>query len=667
MEVSDFIEDKILPEKPKKKHRPFFIIATILLVAVMATGTVAVARVNTLYKNRVYPGLHIGDLSLGGMHTSELEKFLRDMNDKLASSGAEFIIHTGTSSTLSEEKKFTLFPVVVSETNSRELMRIDEKKEAKRLVNYGKKDGLLSLVMFFIQKPEVQIESIVINEVEIVKILQEETVAYTKPPQNADINITSRRPLEIKTLPAEPGIQYDFRTVASDLVAAWSRLRIPRIRLTPESVGPIITETDLSAAIKNIDSVLSGGPLWLQYNSEEGKTWKITEDNLQKWIGVRQYEIGDIALGVKLEPVQKYLEAAVAPEVNVEPQDARFLIGENGQVQEFMGSRSGIEVDIEQTSQALSAVIRGRSENVSAVTSTVFLSIKTVEPQIKTGDANNLGITDVLGVGISNFKGSPANRIHNIKASVKKLNGILIKPGEEFSAIRYTQPYTLQAGYLPEKVIKGDKITPEIGGGLCQIGTTLFRMAMNSGMEITERRNHSLVVSYYNDPQNGLPGTDATIYEPAPDFRFKNDTAGHILIQTAVNVEKGELRFTLWGISDGRKGYYTKPVVSRWIPAGTPRMIETTSLKPGVKECQNAFRGADASFTYVRELSDGTSQKRVFESHYRPLPQICLVGVETPAPVCEGENCPAVTPSTPEPQPPAGLPLAEVPAPLATQ
>jgi len=170
------------------------------------------------------------------------------------------------------------------------------------------------------------------------------------------------------------------------------------------------------------------------------------------------------------------------------------------------------------------------------------------------------------------------------------------------------------------------------------VGTTLFRMAMNSGMEITERRNHSLVVSYYNDPANGLPGTDATIYDPSPDFRFKNDTNNYILIQTAMNEKTGELKFTIWGTRDGRKGSYTKPVVHKWIPAGAPRITETTSLAPGEKTCQSAFRGAQASFTYTRVMPDGTKQDKVFESYYRPLPQICLVGVEKVSIPEEGEE-----------------------------
>ena len=161
---------------------------------------------------------------------------------------------------------------------------------------------------------------------------------------------------------------------------------------------------------------------------------------------------------------------------------------------------------------------------------------------------------------------------------------------------------------------------------MCQIGTTLFRMAMNAGMPITERRNHSLVVGYYADPVNGNPGTDATLYEPLVDFKFLNDTGNYLLLQAEIDYKKQQLTFTLWGKSDGRKGWYTHPTVSRWIPAGEPKDIEVDNLKPGEKKCQNAFRGAVASFTYTRVTPSGEKIDRVFDSYYRSLPKICLVG-----------------------------------------
>jgi vancomycin resistance protein YoaR len=291
------------------------------------------------------------------------------------------------------------------------------------------------------------------------------------------------------------------------------------------------------------------------------------------------------------------------------------------------------------------------------VTSSLQLAIALVEPEITTGEVNDFGIEDILGVGYSSYKGSPTNRIKNIRFAVtKKLNGILVKPGETFSMLNALKPFTEEGGYLPELVIKGDRIKPEVGGGLCQVGSTMFRAAMNSGLDIVERRNHSLVVNYYNDHRNKMPGADATIYDPAPDFKFKNDTAGNILIMTDMNEKTQELFFTLWGKSDGRKGYYDPPTLHNWIPTGPAKDIITDELPEGKKKCQEPHPGAVASLKYHRELPSGELVTRVFESHYRPLPRICLIG-GTPTATADGQTT-TPTPGAIIPAPgPADIPV----------
>lgn len=632
--IVEEVEEKIF--HPKKPMGRFFVITAVGLVLVFASGAVALASVDDSYKDKVYPGIQIGTITVGGMEKPELEKYLKDMNDKLSSDGFRFILKNET-----KERKFTLFPV--SSSGAPDLMRIDAKKEADRLVKYGKEKNFIARLFTFARtswtKPQVPLESIFIDETAIQKALAQQVESEVIVPVDADIIVDSRNPVRIRVIQAKEGLVYDFSGVKKQLLNSWSLLQTPEILLQSEKKDPLITEKEIEVVTKNIDLVFAGGPLtFVSHQDGEEKKWEVKEDVLQSWVGIRKFEEDTIGIGVKNEQVKKYLEYTIEPDINVLAEDARFSISENGEVKEFEGSRVGLKLNRELTLEKINQVIHARSLH-NEVTSTLELAVEVVEPEIKTGDVNNLGIKQILGVGTSNFKGSPSNRVHNITAAVKKLNGLLVKPGEEFSAIAHTQPYTLEAGYLPEKVIKGDKIIPEIGGGLCQVGTTLFRMAMNSGMQITERRNHSLVVNYYNDPSNNLPGTDATIYDPAPDFKFKNDTENYILIQTSVDPKKGDLKFTLWGTSDGRKASYSKPVVLRWIPTGPTKTIFSKSLKPGQKECQHAYRGADTSFQYTRILADGTEEKTVFESHYRPLPEICLVGAEAEAPTCTGENC----------------------------
>src|SRR5690606_16105406 len=101
-------------------------------------------------------------------------------------------------------------------------------------------------------------------------------------------------------------------------------------------------------------------------------------------------------------------------------------------------------------------------------------------------------------------------------------------------------------GYLPELVIKDNTTTPEYGGGICQVSTTVFRAAMQSGLDIVNRKNHSYPVAYY-----GAPGYDATVYSPAPDFMFRNDMTTPVLLKTSVVGTR--VIFEVWGTSDGRQ------------------------------------------------------------------------------------------------------------------
>jgi len=115
-----------------------------------------------------------------------------------------------------------------------------------------------------------------------------------------------------------------------------------------------------------------------------------------------------------------------------------------------------------------------------------------------------------------------------------------LNQNEEFSFINFLGETGPGQGYLAELVIKKDKTIPEYGGGVCQVSTTFFRAAINSGLKITERQHHAFPVTYYN-PQ----GFDATVYDPKPDLRFVNNTPDHLLIETYVQGNEVFCKF-LW-------------------------------------------------------------------------------------------------------------------------
>ena len=302
------------------------------------------------------------------------------------------------------------------------------------------------------------------------------------------------------------------------------------------------------------------------------------------------------------EAIQKFVED-IAKKVNVDPVDARFTI-EEGRVSVFVPSQPGIAVNAQKSADIIEENIKKIIFEKQSI-GTIKLAYDTKEPEVKASEINNLGINEVIGEGRSNFRGSPKNRFHNIQVGASRFNGVLIKPGEEFSFVKNLGEVDAEHGYAPELVIKKDKTEPEFGGGICQVSTTAFRAAIYSGLEITARRPHAYPVSYYN-PQ----GMDATVYIPRPDLRFINNTPGYILIQT--KIEGTELIFQFYGTNDGRKVEIIGPKITKKNPDGSMKATFTQNVydKNGKQIINDVFNSSyDSPAKYPHPGEEKLTQK----------------------------------------------------------
>ena len=266
------------------------------------------------------------------------------------------------------------------------------------------------------------------------------------------------------------------------------------------------------------------------------------------------------------DKIQSYLQD-LATKVNKDPEDAKFQV-DNGSVTTFQQAQPGVTLDIPKSIQTITEAIKNGAIGSGQ---TIALPFDSRTSTTDYGDVNNMGISSLIGEGTSNFKGSPANRVHNIVVGAAKFNGILIKPGEEFSFVKNLGEVDASTGYLPELVIKGNLTEPEFGGGICQVSTTAFRAAIYSGLKITERRNHAYAVSYYN-PQ----GMDSTVYIPSPDLKFVNNTPNYILIQT--KIVGTILTFDFYGTDDGRKTTVDGPYITEKQPDGSMKAHFTQNV-----------------------------------------------------------------------------------------
>ncbi len=302
--------------------------------------------------------------------------------------------------------------------------------------------------------------------------------------------------------------------------------------------------TELNAIKIETITVKEYRPILEKYNPAnfnlwaEGKKISIDHTDTKNWLElyIRNYSDQE-DMRVSSTNILEYLES-LAPHVNIQPVNAQFKYAGN-RAQIFLPSNHGRKLNISQSLGLISSAIFENKASASLV-------FETVEPDITLEKINNLGIKTLLGRGESDYGKSPASRIHNIKIGMAKFNGVILKPGEEFSFNNFLGTVEEKDGYQSELVIKGGLLVKEYGGGLCQVSTTVFRAAILAGLPITERKSHSFPVQYYN-PQ----GFDSTIYPGVIDLKFVNDTPDHVLIQTKVTGSK--LVVEIYGSSDSRE------------------------------------------------------------------------------------------------------------------
>lgn len=215
------------------------------------------------------------------------------------------------------------------------------------------------------------------------------------------------------------------------------------------------------------------------------------------------------------------------------------------------------------------------------------------------------------------------DRLYNVRFGLAKYDGVVIPQGAEFSYNQILGWVTYEAGWKPALAIfGGGGVKPVPGGGLCQVSTTVFRAAVHEGLPITQRKPHSLDVSYYHAYGDGI---DATIYPPADlDLKFVNDTPGPIVIHTYLDETAEEVFVEFYGVDDGRE-VVLEQVINR--PVNLPsEVVYTDQLAPGEKEVISARQGRYVEWDWKIIREDGAVEERSIESLYPARRQTVRVG-----------------------------------------
>lgn len=604
---SETISARIKPQKHQNRFSLLGLKKIGLIAGLVAFFLILFGAIYSIsFIGRIYPKTYVGNINLGGKKPDEAKKLIQSRIEELSQNRLNLIYN---------DQNWQIEPNDIN-------MLYDLDASVNLAMSTGRKGGFKKAGSEWLKSIFLKNRSSIYytyNEEKMNQFLAKIAAKIDLPKQETTIVIKDLKP-EVKA--GNAGTVVDQAKAKKEILenlAFWGNKEVKLaviespVEISFENAQAVKAQTekilseritintnkqDLHLEVKEMAS-------WLEFAAENHP-----ENIVNKPV---------LVVKVNQESLKKYAKW-LAGQVDQKAQEPKFNYTD-GQLAQIQQSQTGYELDQEKTVQIL-------NDSILNGTKTINLPINVSKPQFTSGDISNLGIKELVGEATTNFWGSPSNRRHNIATGAKALHGVLVAPGAEFSTVGNLGEVDAAHGYLSELVIKGDRTTPEFGGGLCQVSTTLFRAVMNTGLKVSERRNHSYRVSYYEPPV----GMDATIYVPAPDFKFVNNMDHYILIQS--EVVDSSITFRIYGTKDGRRADISKPVVYNITEPEPPLYAESPTLEKGeIKKLESAHNGASASFTYKVFNSAGKQiidQK--FTSVYVPWRARYLYGPGTTIP-----------------------------------
>lgn len=598
----------------------------VLAVAILA---VAFGGYSLVFSKKAFMNVKLGDWDLGGKNRAQIsailsresEQFLKNpitLKYQPLSDTEKAKLDSGA--TVAPAKDYQIMPSDIG-------LSYDINKSIDNVIKVGRGGSvghdfwqqLISLV--WTQKVDM---NMTYNPDALAKKISEISSGIDQPEKDYSFKYENGQFVLTPVTEKKAGFRVDQEKLINNLKSQILNLKTKDIAFKAEFYEPKITEKNAQKRLAEANQILASGELNLKY---EDQNFPLDKDTIAGLIATKP-EKDDMKIYLASEKVAKQV-AGVAAQIDSDPKNA-ILQANGSDVSIAQTSQAGLKLDQPQTVNDVENAIFARIDDKLTNTDpkTVRLRVDLKVPDIDANQIAAYGLKELVATGTTSFAKSPSNRIHNITIGAGAVNGTLIKPGEEFSTLGRLGKIDASTGYLPELVIKNNKTIPEYGGGLCQVSTTLFRTALNAGMKITQRQNHAYRVSYYEPPI----GMDATIYDPAPDFRFVNNYNSYILVQSKIVGSK--LTFEFYGTKDTRVVEQSTPEM--FDVNGPPPAIEvpTDTLAVGDRQLiEHGHQGASAKFHYKVTRDGQTLQETDFLSKYVALPEKWLVGTAgAPAP-----------------------------------
>jgi vancomycin resistance protein YoaR len=424
-----------------------------------------------------------------------------------------------------------------------------------------------------------------------------------RPHREAAIQLHGLNP---SVVPEVAGAELDRQAAAMLIAHALAGFaRGAPIALPVKIDQPTVTAADLQPVEDQVRTVLSA-PVRLALGPTRWRVprWRLAGILVLPSGGSRTLRIGG--------PGADRWFARLERVVNRPPTDADFAVTSRGTIR-VTPSKPGLGLSVTQSAHAiLAAALKPLAPR------TARLTVSTAAPHRTTAAASAMGITGVVG-RYTTFYGGEPNRIHNVQLVARLIDNHLIAPGSTFSFNGTTGARTAAKGFLEAPVIINGELGTGLGGGVCQVSTTVFNAAYEAGLNITARTNHALYISHYP------LGRDATVNYPDTDLKFVNDTGHWLLLRTFVG--SSALEVDLYGTPQHRR---VESETAPLVVTGPPPVNKTPdpTLPDGETVVDDA--GVSSQSTHVRRLVYTASGKLLYDttwySSYRAEPELVRIG-----------------------------------------
>ena len=590
------------------------ILAGFFIFGLTLAGAFLVTRL--WYAGRVLPGISVAGVDVGGLSPRAAAARLAERIDYPHS--GKIILRDG-------ERVWVATPGELG-------LSLDPDASAQAAFRVGRSGPLpgrikaqVEAITSGIQLPPV----LVLDQRVAYRFLSNIAREIDKPAVDATLSLNGT---QVVVTPGQTGRSLDISASLVLITLQLESLRDGILDLYIHEAAPVILDASAEADLAR--RILSE-PLVLSLPGSEANSagpWTIQPEQLAQMLTIQRVDTPDgprYQVGLRQDLMIAYL-ADLAPKLQRYPQNARFIFNDDThQLEVIQPSVTGRQLDVEKSLHLIQEKLR-QGEHAIA------LEIIYTDPPVTdkmTGE--QLGITELVQATTTYFRGSSSERKQNIRAAAARFHGLLVAPGETFSMAQALGDITLDNGFAEALIIIGGQTIKGVGGGVCQVSTTLFRNVFFAGFPVVERYAHAYRVGYYEQTASGhsdrLAGLDATVFVPLVDFKFTNDTPYWLLMETYVS--DTSITWKFYSTRDGRTVEWNTTGPVNRVPPPDPVYRENPDLAKGeIRQVDWAAEGADVTVDRTVYKNGAVYFKDTFFTHYEAWANVYEYGPGTELP-----------------------------------